>query len=272
MKLKNPGIFYALVAAVLFGVSTPVAKLLLAQLNPWLLAGLLYLGSGVGLGVLFGINRWIRRTPKQQTLRGSAWGWFLGSTFFGGALGPVLLMCGLSEIQAAPAALLLNFEGVFTALLAWIWFKEATDRYLVLGMFLIVLGGFWLSWHEAMSFNSWHGPVLILAACLAWGMDNNLTRHISHVDSVQIAMLKSIIAGTVNVLLALALGAKIPGALIWMLSGVVGFIGYGLSLVCFVLALRHLGTARSGAYFSLAPLSVRWVRSFLQAAILHGLY
>ncbi|MCD6047668.1 MAG: hypothetical protein K0S08_1315 [Gammaproteobacteria bacterium] len=247
----SPPILIALAAAFLFGASTPFAKYLLTQLSPQLLAGLLYLGSGIGL-MLIRIIRDKRWLPSGLTK--VEWFWFAGAIFFGGIMAPVLLMLGLVYTSAASASLLLNLEAVFTALFAWVVFKENTDRRIVLGMLLIVAGGVVLAWpsHETLGSLSW-GPVLIAAACLCWAIDNNLTRHVSAQDALFIAGNKGLIAGVVNLILALSLGALWPSWQDLCSALSLGFFAYGISLVCFVLALRHLGTARTGAYFSTAP-------------------
>lgn len=243
-----------LTAALLFGASTPLAKLLLGGTSPLLLAGLLYLGSGVGLGVLLLIRRFRNpatfdemRIPRRELL------WLLGAILFGGVLGPALLMWGLTLTDGATASLLLNVEGVLTAVLAWIVFRENADRQIVLGMVAIVAGGVLLSWEPGGGALS-VGALLIVAACLCWAIDNNLTRKVSTNDAMLVAGIKGLLAGAFNTGLALAMGASLPA---WpALSGslAVGFLGYGLSLTLFVVALRTLGTARTGAYFSVAPL------------------
>jgi drug/metabolite transporter (DMT)-like permease len=165
-------------------------------------------------------------------------------------------MLGLTRSSAATASLLLNLEGVLTALLAWLVFKENADRRVVLGMALIVLGSVVLSWpgeSTLHTLDSITGPLLISLACLFWALDNNLTRRVANVDAVLLAAVKGLVAAGVNVSLALALGQTLPG---WSVSApvlLIGFLGYGLSLVLFVLALRGLGSARTGAYFGAAP-------------------
>jgi len=249
-KPRTPaGVGVAIVAAVLFGLSTPFAKLLLGNVTPLLLAGLLYLGSGIGLTVLF-ISR---RTPDEASLKRADMPWLAGAVLFGGIIGPVLLLIGLKHTPASTASLLLNLEGVFTALLAWFAFHENFDRRIALGMALIVAGGLVLSWHGAAGLSLPVGSLAIAGACLCWGIDNNLTQKVSAGNPYQIAAIKGMVAGCVNLGLAFLFGAKLPS---WHVAGgglLVGFIGYGLSLACFVLALRHIGTARTGAYFSLAP-------------------
>ena len=243
----------ALGAAVLFGISTPLAKELVGEVPPLLLAGLLYLGSGVGLLSLIAVRIAARGRAGITWPRGADAGWLFGAILAGGAIGPFLLMLGLRRTDAASASLILNLEGVFTALLAWFVFKESFDRRIALGMAAIVAGGVVLSTGPALRAHGMIGPLAIAAACLAWAIDNNLTRKVSVHDAMLIACLKGLIAGSVSVALALAAGAAMPARATVVESGVLGFFGYGLSLTLFVVALRGLGTARTGAYFSLAP-------------------
>lgn len=244
----------ALAAALLFGASTPLAKLLVGNMPPLLLAGLLYLGSGLGLGLLL-LVRCLRDAGAAAQLRipRAEWPWLLGAILFGGVLGPALLMWGLTLADGATAALLLNVEGVLTALIAWVVFRENADRQIVLGMLAIVAGGVLLSWAPGGARLS-PGALLVIGACLCWAIDNNLTRKVSSNDAMLVACLKGLLAGACNAALALGAGAVLPDAGPLAASLVVGFLGYGLSLTLFVVALRTLGTARTGAYFSVAPL------------------
>lgn len=253
-----PPAVLALLAAVLFGVSTPLAKLLVDEMPPLLLAGLLYLGSGLGLGLLR-LARALRRAGSMVTASASApiprqdWPWLAGAIVAGGMLGPALLMAGLARSSAAAASLLLNLEAVLTALIAWLVFKENADRRIVAGMAAIVAGGALLAWEPGAA--SWStGALFIAAACACWAVDNNLTRKVSAHDAMLIAGLKGLVAGGCNTALALAGGAAWPSATAVASALVIGFFGYGLSLALFVVGLRTLGTARTGAYFSLAPL------------------
>jgi drug/metabolite transporter (DMT)-like permease len=266
-----------MLAAGLFGASTPLAKLLLGEIPPLLLAGLLYLGSGLGLG-LFVLVR--RPGSHEASLSRPDLPWLSGAVLFGGVLGPVLLLLGLSTTPAAAASLLLNLEGVFTALLAWFIFRENFDRRIALGMALIVGGGVLLSWQGTTGLALPLGSVSVAAACLCWGIDNNLTQKVSASDPFQVAAIKGGVAGLVNLGIALSLGAVLPPWKILAAALVVGFLGYGVSLALYVLALRHIGTARTGAYFSTAPfvgaaLSLLVLRepaglSFFAAAALMG--
>ena len=246
--LRQPGVAAALGAALLFGAGTPLAKLLLAQASPWLLAGLLYLGSGLGLTAV----RWLRRAPAVRLSR-AEWPWFAGAVLAGGVAGPVLLMLGLTGMPASGASLLLNAEGVFTALLAWLAFKENFDRRIALGMAAIALGAVVLSWPGEARFAGAWPALAVLGACLAWALDNNLTRKVSLADASWIAAVKGLAAGSINLALAFGLGATLPAAPVVAASLLVGFLAYGVSLTWFVLGLRHLGTARTGAYFCIAP-------------------
>jgi len=245
--MRRRPIAYALLSAALFGASTPLAKLLVGGVAPLALAGLLYLASGIGLG----IGVLLRRKPVG--LKGDDWRWLVAAIAAGGIAAPALLMYGLRGTGASTASLLLNLEAVFTAALAWVVFRENVGRRVFTGMLAIVAGGALLSWQEAPRMADAAGPLFIAAACLAWALDNNLTRRISGGDAVTLAALKGLVAGAVNFSLALAMGAYVPAPGALMLAGLVGLLGYGISLVLFIVALRDLGTARTSAYFSVAP-------------------
>jgi drug/metabolite transporter (DMT)-like permease len=252
MKL-NSGIGAAIGAAVLFGLSTPLAKLLLGSVSPLLLAGLMYLGSGLGLAAVLALRTATVRRTAITWPHGPAVGWLLAAIVSGGMLGPYLLMYGLRATDSASASLILNLEGVLTALLAWFVFKENFDRRIALGMGLIVAGGATLAIGPALRAQGLIGPLAICGACLAWAIDNNLTRKVSVHDAMFIACAKGLIAGASSVALALAAGARMPTLKVLLQAGSLGFVTYGLSLTLFVMALRALGTARTAAYFSLAP-------------------
>lgn len=247
----NTGIVFGLLSALLFGASTPLAKLLLGAVDPWMMASLLYLGAGAGLAAIHLFRAALRLPAVEAPLRRTDVPWLALVILAGGILGPLLLMFGLARTDGASASLLLNLEGVATMAIAWIAFRENADRRLVLGALAILAGAALLSWQGQATLDL--GAALIAGACLCWGIDNNLTRKLSSADPVQIAMLKGLIAGTINLVIALGHGAAFPPAGAVAAAAVVGFFGYGVSLALFVLALRHLGTARTGAYFSLAP-------------------
>jgi drug/metabolite transporter (DMT)-like permease len=249
LRATDPGVWAALAAALLFGAGAPFAKRLLVEVSPWLLAGLLYLGSGLGLALYRALGR---AAPVHPTR--AEWRWLAGATLAGGVLGPVLLLTGLAALPASSVSLLLNMEGVLTALIAWCVFRENVDRRIALGMGFIVAGGLLLSWPRGGVSSATGWPALaVLGACLAWAIDNNLTRKVALTDASFVAMVKGLVAGTTNLAIALALGAAWPALPTVGAAAVLGFASYGVSLVLFVVALRRLGTARTGAYFSVAP-------------------
>ena len=212
------------------------------------MAGLLYMGSGLGLT----LYRLLTRVPRCE-LPTAEWKWFASAIFAGGIVAPVLLMEGISRMPASGASLLLNAESVFTTLIAWFVFKENVDRRIAVGMVVIVLGAMLLSWPQQVGLGAFLPSLLVLGACLAWGIDNNLTRHVSLSDATWIASIKGLVAGVVNLTIAFSLGAQLPSGPIVIGALLLGFFAYGISLTLFVIGLRHLGTARTGAYFSVAP-------------------
>ena len=251
----HKGVVYALLAAALFGASTPFSKTLLAHMAPVTLAGVLYMGSGIGLLACYLVRALLQRGDQNKpvALTATDLPWLGGAIAAGGIAGPVLLMIGLTLTPASAASLLLNMEGVLTAMLAWFVFHEHFDRRIFIGMLLIVVAGALLSWEQIPLLGVPWGALAINGACLCWAVDNNLTRKVSASDPLQIACIKGLVAGSVNLTIALSMGLPLPEARLALMAGLVGFCGYGLSLVMFVLALRHLGTARTGAYFSAAP-------------------
>lgn len=252
LKPLWPGVPLALGSAVLFGAAAPLSKLLLGSVNSWLLAGILYLGAGLGLAIVHFGRRFAGLPTVEAPLRRQDMPWLAAAILFGGMVGPLLLMLGLSLTSAATGSLLLNLEGLATMAIAWLVFRENVDRRLLLGALAILAGAVLLTWNgQSVEFDL--GAVLIAGACLAWGIDNNLTRNLSAADPVQIAMIKGLVAGSVNSILAIATGAALPPPPFMLGGGLVGLFGIGVSLVLFMLALRHLGTARTGAYYSLAP-------------------
>jgi drug/metabolite transporter (DMT)-like permease len=245
--MRRRAIAFALLSAALFGASTPLAKLLLGSTSPLLLAGLLYLGAGIGLAAWLAVRGGFKPIPPGD------WPWLGSAVVAGGIAGPALLMFGLTRTDGATASLLLNFEAVFTAVIAWVAFRENVDRRVFAGMVAIVAGGVILSFETLPTSESWIGQILISAACFAWALDNNLTRRISGGDAATLACIKGLVAGSVNCGLALIQGAHIPAPGFVAIAGVVGLLGYGVSLALFIVALRDLGTARTAAYFSVAP-------------------
>ena len=248
-------VMYALASAALFGVSTPFAKILLGSIHPGILAGLLYCGAGIGSALL----RWGRRNvlssnnAQEAALTRSELPWLAGAVIAGGVVGPILLLMGLSRTDASTASLLLTLEGAATALMAWFIFHESFDRRIAVGMLCLTAGAAVLSWSGSPTLESVIGPLAVIGACIAWGIDNNLTRKVSLSDPLQIVAIKGLIAGPINLLLGFAAGGTLPDVASGAVAAFIGFLCYGVSLALFVLALRHLGTARTAAYFSTAP-------------------
>lgn len=252
MRQDKRGVILALGAGLLFGLSTPFAKGLVVGLRPQMLAGLLYLGSGVGLGAYWLAARARGRRPEAPLTKRDA-PWIAGTVLAGGVVAPFLLMVGLARTAASGASLLLNLEGAFTAILAWFAFRENFDRRVAVGMLAVIAGSVLLTWQGHLAWGGVAGPLAIAGACLAWGLDNNLTQKVSASDPVPTAAVKGLAAGVVNVGVALALGSAWPSG--WRLAAALGLglVSYGVSLVLYVRALRALGTARTGAYFAVAP-------------------
>jgi drug/metabolite transporter (DMT)-like permease len=251
----DKGIGYALLAALLFGVSTPMAKPLTAQVSPRLLAGLFSGGSALGLTLWLAL-RWVwSRDDKRAAakLRTADLPLLVGAAFFGSVLGPVLLMSGLSSTPAAVTSLLLNLEGVFTALMAWFVFKENFDHRVAVGMALIMLGGALLALNGSLRAGVSWGIPMVVGACACWALDNNLMRALSAGDPIKIAAFKGSVAACVNIGLARHAGEDWPAAELIARAGLTGLFGYGVSVVLFMHALRSLGAARTSAYFSIAP-------------------
>lgn len=244
------GVGSAVLAAVLFGASTPAVKVLTVDVGANAGAALLYLGSGVGLLLLLGLKaiRGIVIAPIPPAAR---WRFAL-AIVAGGVVAPVLLLMGLRTTSASTASLLLNLEGVLTAVVAWVIFRENVDRRILVGMVAIVAGGAVLS-TDGGDVTFVVGALFIAGACVGWAVDNNLTQAASGADPFLVAGVKGVVAGAVNLVIAVVFGQDFPVANVGLLTLVAGFCGYGLSLTFFVLGLRHLGTARTGAWFGAAP-------------------
>ena len=242
----------ALAAAALFGATTPLAKALQADITPGLLAGLLYFGSGLGLALVQAL-RGARRRAAEAPLQATDYPWLAGAVLCGGIAAPLLLMWGLAGALASGVALLLNLEGILTALIAALVFREAVGARIWLAACLMLTAGLLLGYDAHSGFSLSLHALAVAAACALWALDNNLTRRIAASDAVNIAMIKGLAAGCVNIGAALALGARFPAALPLAGALLLGWLGYGVSLVLYIVALRHLGSARTAAHFSTAP-------------------
>ncbi len=246
----------ALAAAALFGVSAPVAKLLLGEFEPVVLAAFLYLGSGLGL-LLFKAGQRLGNTavPSETPLGKEDIPWLAGAILAGGIAAPIVLLFSLRETAGATASLLLNFEGVATTLIAAIAFKEAVTRRAWLAILAITAAAFLLSYSPGSRWGFSLGALGILLACVLWGLDNNFTRNISAKDPLTIVIVKGFVAGLFSLLLAVLLGNALPGWTVILGALLLGSLSYGLSITLFIRAMRHLGAARTSALFGTAPLA-----------------
>jgi drug/metabolite transporter (DMT)-like permease len=246
----------ALVAALLFGASAPLAKLLLGEIEPILLAGLLYLGSGIGLlGVKFFQRANQKGINNEARVQRSDFGWLAGAILAGGVAAPITLLYSLKNTPAATASLLLNFEGVATTLIAFFAFKEAVGRRAWWAVALVTSASIILSVNPKDEWGFSLGALGIISACILWGMDNNFTRNISAKDPFAIVTLKGLIAGSFSLILALALGSRLPSWQAILGALVLGGLSYGASIVLFIHAMRGLGAARTSALFGTAPIA-----------------
>ena len=249
-------VLQALTAALLFGASAPLAKLLLGGVEPILLAGLLYLGSGLGLLIVKILQSFTRRAADAEAgLKGKDFGWLTGAILAGGVAAPIILLISLDRTPAATASLLLNFEVVATTMIAVLVFREAVGKKVVAAISLITLASILLSVDPTSTWGFSLGALGILAACVLWGVDNNFTRNISAKDPLSITLLKGFIGGAFSVGLALLLGNRLPQIGLVLAALALGALSYGLSIVLFIRAMRGMGAARTSALFSTAPLA-----------------
>ncbi len=246
----------ALVAALLFGASAPIAKFLLGEIEPIPLAAFLYLGSGLGLSGIKLFQRMRARDEVQEaSIRKAGLGWLLGAILAGGVAAPITLLFSLQNTPAATASLLLNFEGVATTLIAFVAFKEAISRRAWGAISLMTLASILLSFNLSGEWGFSLGALGILAACVLWGLDNNFTRNICAKDPLVIVTIKGLGAGSFSLVLALIQGHTLPawGSILGALG--LGSLSYGVSIVLFIHAMRGLGAARTSALFSTAPIA-----------------
>jgi|JI10StandDraft_1071094.scaffolds.fasta_scaffold199222_2 drug/metabolite transporter (DMT)-like permease len=246
---QRRGALYGLAAAALFGLSAPVAKRLLGEVGPQVLAGLLYLGAGVGLSLW----KWLRPATREAPLQRSDALPLAGVVVSGGLLGPVLLLVGLERMSAVAGSMLLNLEGPFTVMLAVLVFREHLGRYGLISTALILLGAGLLKVGPGDVELDGGGVLAIAGACLAWAIDNNLTQRLSLRDPLALVRIKTLAAGSINLGLGLALGGALPRASILAIALVMGMLAYGISVVLDAHALRMVGAAREAAYFATAP-------------------
>ncbi len=246
----------ALLAAMLFGASAPLAKLLLGEVEPISLAAFLYLGSGIGVLLFKAIQRRsLGNTDSEAQIKRADWGWLAGSVFVGGVAAPIVLLFSLRSTPASTGSLLLNFEGVATTLIAAFFFKEAMSRSAVWAILCVTAASILLSWDTSGQWGFSLGALGIISACVLWGIDNNLTRNISAKDPLSIVLVKGFGAGSFSLLLTLLLDHSMPRLPIVLGAMLLGSISYGMSIVLFIRAMRSLGAARTSALFGTAPLA-----------------
>ena len=250
---KQP-LIYIFVSAALFGISPPLAKLLVKDIPPVALAGFLYFGAFAGLS-LYSIMRRIVSTEsiKSTNLKKGDFPWLFGAVLSGGIIAPICLMFGLSRISGFTTSLLLNLEGIFTAVIAVIFFKEKAGKRLWLALTCMTLAGGFLTWDSSQGKFNFLGPLLVTLSMICWGIDNNLTRNISTRNPMQITRIKGFVSGLVSISLAYILGMDIQWDLSILYALLLGSFSYGISLVFFIKALEGLGSFRAGIFFSLAP-------------------
>jgi drug/metabolite transporter (DMT)-like permease len=252
MRSKNlVYILQALLAAVFFGASAPVSKLLLGEIAPIFLAAFLYLGSGTGIA----LTKLTQRKGKEAGITRADVPWLAGAVISGGILAPIVLMLSLQNTPASTASLLLNFEGVGTTVIALLFFRESISRRAWMAILVITLASIFLSTDFSSGFGLSLGALGVLLACVLWGVDNNFTRNISGKDPLAIVAWKGLVAGTFSFFLALSLGNPLPAVTTILLTMVLGFLSYGMSTFLFIRSMRGLGAARTSALYGTAPLA-----------------
>jgi drug/metabolite transporter (DMT)-like permease len=249
---KKPFV-YIVISAALFGLSSPIAKLLLKDISPVALAGMLYLGSFLGLLFYSILTSGNKQQIKTERLERKDIPWLAGAILAGAVIAPISQMLGLSLVSGFSVSLLLNLEGLATCLIAILFFHENSGKRFWLAMACMTIAGVLLSWNPENSRFNIAGPLLILLAVVCWGLDNNFTRQISDKNPVQIAWIKGLAGGIISLSVALILGSRIHLDITIIFALLLGAFSYGVSLVLFIKALKGLGSSRTGAFFSLGP-------------------
>jgi len=247
-------ILQALLAALFFGASAPISKILLGDVPPVLMAAFLYIGSGTGISLIKLYQR-LTSNQKEAGIKRPDVGWLAGAIISGGILAPIILMISLKNTPASTASLLLNFEGVGTTLIALFFFRESISRRALAAIFAITLASIFLSTDFKSGFGFSLGALGVISACVLWGVDNNFTRNISAKDPLTIVAWKGLVAGSFSLLLGLVLGQRLPALTSILSILLLGFISYGLSTMLFIYSMRGLGAARTSALYGTAPLA-----------------
>ena len=249
MKTKTIATFFAILAAALYAINIPLSKILLQHVSPTMMAAFLYLGAGIGLFIYGKITK---EQEHSESLTKAELPYTIGMILLDIAA-PILLMLGLGSTNSANASLLNNFEIVATSCIAFLIFKEMISKRLTLAIILVTIASIMLSFEGKGSFEFNTGSLLVLAASCCWGLENNCTRMLSSKSSVQITTIKGLFSGLGSLIVALIVGENIP-EIIWMIAVLIlGFVAYGLSINFYIKAQKHLGAAKTSAYYSIAP-------------------
>ena len=245
-------VFFAVLAAALYALNAPVSKLLLRNAPPTMMAGFLYLGAGIGMGILGLIRSRTGQARKEKRLARKDFPYTLGMIVLDIAA-PIFLMIGLKQTTAANASLLNNFEIVATSLIAMLFFREKISRQLWIAICLIILSSALLTVEDVGTFRFSSGSLFVLLAATCWGLENNCTRMLSHSDPLEIVVVKGLCSGAGSIMISLAVGESFPGMRDILLILLLGFVAYGLSIYFYVYAQRDLGAAKTSAYYAVAP-------------------
>ena len=256
------GIILAILAAVLYAVSSPFSKILLNEMPPTLMAGFLYLGAGIGMS-LIAISRRVRQVETTEIHLSKAEMPYIVAMILLDIASPICMLIGLNATTAANASLLNNFEIVATALIALVIFRECISKRLWMGILFVTLSSVILSFEDVTSLEFSYGSLFVLLAAVFWGLENNCTRKLSSCDPLEIVLLKGIFSGTGSIVIGLVIGERLMN--LWSVIAVmaVGIVSYGLSIYFYVHAQRLLGAARTSAYYAVSP----FIAAFLSILI-----
>ncbi len=252
MKKNKAAVFFALLAAALYAINIPMSKLLIDGITPAMLAGLLYFGAGVGMALTIGLKKlcvpdytdaWLDKKDARYTV----------AMVVLDIAAPILLMYGIANTSSANASLLNNFEIVATSIIALAVFGERISKWMWSAVGLVTLASIILGFEEESAFVFNKGSVLVLCACVCWGIENNCTKNLSHKSSEQIVMVKGIFSGIGSMAVALLTGEGFPGATALLLAMLLGFVSYGLSINFYIMAQKSLGAAKTSAFYAVAP-------------------
>jgi len=248
----HKGIFLAVLAAALYAISTPFSKLLLNDIPPTIMAGLLYLGAGISMVCISVFRKMQHKASQEARLTKEELPFTLAMVILD-VIAPICLMVGLGTTTAANASLLNNFEIVATAIIALMVFRESISPRLWLGILFVTLSCALLSFEDISSLRFSFGSLLVLLAAVLWGFENNCTRKISSKDPLQIVLLKGVFSGGTSVCIGLYLGERVPAVAPALIALTVGFFAYGIGIYVYVYAQRFIGAARTSAYYAIAP-------------------